>query len=310
MNKSFLGYFLAVITIFIWGITFVCTKSLLVEFSAFEILVFRFLIAYIGLWFLHPKWEKIQLKDNIWFALAGLTGIVIYQFSENVAINFTTASNVSVIVSICPMFTAIISQIFLKEKHITFWFVLGFIISIFGVSLVSLNGKLNLSVNPKGDMLAMLASISWGFYSLCISVINKKPYHLITRTRRAFFFALVFMIPLVIIGALTPESSVVHFNFSPSINAKRFSHPLSWINLLFLGLMASSFCFAAWNKVCDSIGTVKATVGIYMIPIVTIVFAYFTLGEQITLMGGIGSILTICGLFISGIKKNLFHKKS
>ena len=63
-------------------------------------------------------------------SLAALCGVVLYQLSENIAIHFTNASNVSVIVSICPFFTAIISQIFLKEKHLSLWFVIGFIISI------------------------------------------------------------------------------------------------------------------------------------------------------------------------------------
>ena len=123
-----LGYLLATITVIIWGITFVCTKSLLQDFSALEILFFRFLIAYIGLWIMNPRKVKIEKKDNILFALAGLTGVVLYQFTENIAINFTTASNVSVIVSICPLFTAIIAQIFLKENNQTSRLVVFFFI--------------------------------------------------------------------------------------------------------------------------------------------------------------------------------------
>ena len=53
------GYLLATVTVIIWGITFVCTKSLLQDFSALEILFFRFIIAYIGLWIMNPKSEKI-----------------------------------------------------------------------------------------------------------------------------------------------------------------------------------------------------------------------------------------------------------
>ena len=40
-----------------------------------------------------------------------------------------------------------------------------------------------------------------------------------------------------------------------------------------------------------------------MIPVVTIIFAYFALGEKITLMGAIGALLTIGGLLISEIRK-------
>jgi len=61
------GYLLATVTVIIWGITFVCTKSLLQDFSALEILFFRFIIAYIGLWIMNPKSEKIAKKIICYF---------------------------------------------------------------------------------------------------------------------------------------------------------------------------------------------------------------------------------------------------
>ncbi len=199
-NKKVLGYFLAALSVFFWGITFICTKYLLNDFSSLEILFYRFLTAYAGLWIMRPKFEKIKQRDNIFFALAGLTGVVLYQFSENIAIHFTNASNVSVIVSICPLFTAIIAQIFLKEKHLTLWFIIGFVLSITGVALVCFNGQTALELNPKGDMLALFSAICWGFYSLFVSIINKKKYDPICATRRVFFFAVLFMIPLCLAG--------------------------------------------------------------------------------------------------------------
>ena len=162
-NRKVFGYAIAAVSIFFWGITFICTKALLKDFSALEILFFRFLAAYLGLWIIRPKFEKIERRDNILFALAGLSGVVLYQFTENMAINFTNASNVSVIVSICPLFTAIIAQYFLKENHLNLWFLLGFLISITGVSLVCFNGKFELEFNPVGDLLALFSGICWGF---------------------------------------------------------------------------------------------------------------------------------------------------
>lgn len=292
-----LGYLLGTFAIVVWGITFVCTKYLLIQFTALEILFYRFSTAYFGLWLLRPKWEKIARKDNLWFALAGLSGVVLYQYSENLAVNFTTASNVSVIVSICPLFTAIISQIFLKEKHITPWFLLGFVISITGVALISLNGKTNLSLNPKGDLLAFMAALCWGFYSLFVSIINRKHYDGLCATRRIFFFAVIFMIPLILLGT---QNSTMHF--AKEIVSAQFSNPYNWMNLLFLGLVASGICFWAWNKACRLVGTVKISKGIYLIPVVTIIFAFFVLGEKITWMGILGTVVTIAGLFISGIQ--------
>ena len=231
------------------------------------------------------------MSDNLLFALAAITGVILYQLMENVAIHYTNASNVSVIVSICPLFTAIISQIFLKEKHLTFWFILGFVISMTGVTLVCLNGNKTLEFNPKGDVLALLSGISWGFYSMIISIINRRKYDQICSTRRIFFFAVLFMTAIAIIQGFLKPSIVIQ-------NA-RFSNPLNWMNLLLLGVVASGLCFVAWNKACQIVGTVKISCGIYLISVVTIIFAFFALGEKITLLGGIGAVITITGLFIS-----------
>ena len=288
-GTKFLGYLLAAVTIFFWGITFVSTKYLLNDFSSVEILFYRVIIAFIGLWIIHPKYQRFPLKDNILLALAALTGVVIYQLMENIAINYTNASNVSVIVSICPLFTAIISQIFLKEKHLSLWFIVGFVISITGITLVCLNGSRSLEFNPKGDILALCSAICWGVYSVVISIINRKNYNQIAATRRIFFFAVLMMIPLMI---FTDQKNI-------SSNSIRFTNPLNITSLLFLGIIASGFCFAAWNKACKITGTVKISCSLYLIPIVTIIFAFFALGEQITILSAIGAVVTIAGLFIS-----------
>lgn len=297
------GIILAAVSIFFWGITFVCTKYLLRDFSSLEILFYRFIFAYLGLWVIHPKFEKIEMRDNILFALAALTGVVLYQLTENIAINYTNASNVSVIVSICPLFTAIISQIFLKEKHLSFWFIIGFVISISGVALVCFNGNTALEFNPKGDVLALMSGICWGFYSMIVSILNRRNYSAVGVSRRIFFFSVLIMIPLSL-GSWGytnshPETTSFFFSFNKALNAARFSNPLNWINLLFLGVVANGICFTIWNKSCQILGTVKVNCAIYLIPVVTIIFAFFVLGEKITLLGGIGALVTITGLFIS-----------
>lgn len=288
-DKKVFGYLLAAACVFFWGITFVCTKYLLRDFSPLEILFYRFIAAYLGLWILRPRYEKIAARDNILFALAGFSGVILYQLFENIAINYTNASNVSVIVSICPLFTAIFSQIFLKEKHLSLWFIIGFIISITGVTLVCLNGNKTLEFKPKGDFLALFSAVCWGLYSVVISLINRKNYDQICATRRIFFFAVLMMIPLMI---FTNDISIIQ-------NSTRFAKPLNILSLLFLGIIASGFCFAAWNKACKIVGTVKVSCGLYLIPIVTIIFAFFVLGEKITLAGALGAAITIAGLFVS-----------
>ena len=96
--------------------------------------------------------------------------------------------------------------------------------------------------------------------------------------------------------------STAYVELSSILNAKRFSSILNWILLCFLGIIASGFCFVAWNKACNILGTVKISTGLYLIPVITIFFAAIFLNEKITLMGAIGSALTIIGLFVSSKK--------
>ena len=151
------GLFFASISVFIWGITFVCTKYLLRSFSAFEILFLRFLLAYLALWILRPRALRLPKKNEIYFALAGFSGVTAYQLMENMAISYTSASNVSIIVSICPIFAAIFSQIFLREKILTPAFILGFVLAIFGVALVSFNGVVEFHLSPAGKWKSIMS---------------------------------------------------------------------------------------------------------------------------------------------------------
>lgn len=299
MKKQALPYILAAFCILVWGVSFICKKYLLRTFSSLEILILRFVTGYIAFCIISPKPLKTSgIKEELLFIGAGLCGITIYQFVENIAIYFTAANNVSIIVSTCPMFTAIIAAIFLHEKTITKNFVLGFVIAMTGIVLVTLNGSSEFSLSPKGDLLALGSAICWGFYSLFVSKINSLGHGNFASTRRIFFWALIFMIPLAVYGLVYGGKST-SINFCPAENTARWSDWKNILNLVILGVFASSLAFVAWNKTCKALGTVKTTAAIYMVCVVTIIFSFIFLGEKISLAGLFGTFLTILGLFIS-----------
>lgn len=298
---SISGFLFAAFSVFLWGTTFVSTKALLNDFSAAEILVLRFLIAYIGLWAICPR--RLRVKDRIdelWFALAGLSGIAVYQLLENLAIQYTNASNVSIIVSVCPIFTALSCQLFLRQKNITWRFLLGFAIAIFGIALVSLNGISTFHFHPTGDILALAAAFVWGFFGLFTSLFGRHGYSPLAATRRVFFYALLFMVPIVVAGTFfVPAESDFFFDFSCAGNAARFSSPSNWLNGLYLGLLASAGCFASWNRACERLGTVRANIGLYLVPVITLVFANLFLGERLSSIGILGALCTLAGVILS-----------
>ena len=78
---------------------------------------------------------------------------------------------------------------------------------------------------------------------------------------------------------------------------------LNWVNLGFLGLLASGVCFMAWNFVCKEIGVIRATVGLYFTPVIGVVFAALFLDERLTLMSVCGGILIIGGVILANWRR-------
>jgi drug/metabolite transporter (DMT)-like permease len=302
-RRALEGFALATIAILVWGVTFVNTKALLDDFSALEILFLRFLLAWSALWLIWPHpLRHVPARDELLFAAAGLSGAAVYQLLENLAIHWTNASNVSILVSVCPVFAAVLSQWFLREKALTLRFFAGFAVAIAGVAMVSLDGVRTFSFRPLGDLLALLSGLSWGFYSVIVTIVNRRPYPPAAAIRRAFFWALVSMLPVVAWALLFPDPASrlsCSVDLSPAANAARFASTSNWLNLAFLGLLASAFCFVVWNAACDRLGTVRASAGIYLIPAVTLFFAHIFLGETLTPVGAFGALLTLLGVALS-----------
>lgn len=99
------GHLAALLTILIWGTTFISTKILLTDFQPVEILFFRFVMGFAALLLIFPRsLGKTSLRQELTFAAAGLTGICLYYLLENIALTCTSASNVGVIVSAAPFF--------------------------------------------------------------------------------------------------------------------------------------------------------------------------------------------------------------
>lgn len=284
------GIAFGVITVVIWGVTFVNTKVLLNDFSAFEILFLRFAAAYAALWTFAPRRLSTGgWREELTFAAMGLSGVAAYQFLENCAIGYTNASNVAILVSACPMGTAVLSALVLKEKTLTRRFLVGFALAMSGVVLVCVGGVREFHFNPLGDFLAICAMTCWSVYSILITRTNGKRYEPILSIRRVFFWALVFMAPFLAFS----------FDFTPAVNAARFAKGWNLFHLGFLGFLASALAFVLWNETCKALGTVRATCGLYFIPVVTAVVAALALGESWTAMTGLGAVLTILGVIMS-----------
>jgi drug/metabolite transporter (DMT)-like permease len=289
------GHAAAVFTILLWGTTFISTKLLLKDFTPVEILIIRFVLGLIGLIIACPKPARgTTLRQELTFAGAGLSGITLYYLLENIALTHTTASNASVIVSVAPFFTVLLSYVVSrgKEKLRLMYFV-GFAIAMAGICMLSFTTT-KFQAEPVGDLLALLAAVAWAFYSILTRKTGSYGFSTMQVTRRIFAYGVLFMIPAWFI-------TDCHLGLS------RFADPVNLGNMLFLGLGASALCFATWNFAIKHLGAVKSSVYIYAIPPITVIAAAVVLGEQVTPLSLLGIVLTLAGLIISEMK---FDKKN
>ena len=285
-NVQTRGHLAALLTAVIWGVTFVSTKALLVDFRPVEILFFRFVLGLIALYIICPKLLKgTTLKQELMFAGAGLFGITLYYLFENIALTFTMASNVGVITAMAPFFTALLALVFLKDEKKGLRFFIGRAVALVGIALISFNGAA-LKVDPKGDFLALMAALMWGFYSILMKKITGFGYPTLLVTRRIFIYGLIFMIPAMILSG---------FRLEPA----RLADLPNLLNLLFLGLGASALCLVTWNYAVKVLGAVKTSVYIYLIPVITVALSVAVLNEPLTLMLVAGTALTLAGLVLS-----------
>ena len=286
MTKNQQGHLLALITILIWGTTFVTTKALLVDFSPLSIMLIRMIIATIAMFIIKPKFLKIKnIKHELIFAGAGLFGVTLYFLIENYALAYTFSGNVSIIVSTAPFFVALALKYFGGGERLSRQFYYGFIISMVGLVFICLNGR-KFQLSLTGDILSLLAALAWAFYNVFVRRMEKYGYDTFLATRKIILYGIIFSLPTLLF---------IPFKFSWSA----ITSPLNICNLLFLGLLASALGFTMWNKAIYKIGAVKTSVYIYLQPVVTIIFAGIFLKEPFTVYILIGMVLTLFGLVIS-----------
>ena len=290
-QTAWAGHGAALLTILIWGTTFISTKVLLTSFQPVEILFLRFVLGFLALCLIYPR--RLQLgerRQELWFAAAGLCGVTLHYLLENIALTYTLASNVGVLVSVSPVFTALFSHFLLRREKLRPAFFAGLAVALAGVVLLSYNGSAVLKLDPRGDVLALLAAAIWSAYSLITRHISSFGYPVVQTTRRIFAYGLVFMLPALAAFGFRPEPAAL-------------ARPENLLNLIYLGLGACALCFVTWNFAVGKLGAVKTSTYIYLVPVVTLATSALVLGEPVTPLSAVGAALTVAGLALSEHKK-------
>jgi len=287
-TQKTLGHVYALFTILVWGSCFVLTKNLLsAGFTAIQIIPLRMALAYVALLVMRPRLLRLPLRDELMFVLIGIAGGSFYFYLQNTALTYTYAANVGIIVSLSPIFTAVLAQLFTRRGERLGKFVyIGSLVAIAGVVLVVLNGSLNFHLSPLGDLLALGAAAAWAVYSVLIKTYTERYDNFIV-TRRVMLWAFLTGVPLMLLTDGMPDLTPL------------FTQPKVLVSWLFLAVFGNAVCFAIWNIAFRRLGVVVTNNYLYASPFVTLLAGWLLLGEPISAMGIVGAVLITVGVFLA-----------
>lgn len=285
-GRSLLANIGMILTATMWGLSFVSTKVLTDNgLHPVEIYLYRFSIAYFVILSFSFKFiRSYSWRDEMLFALLGLTGGSIYFIAENIAIKETAVANVSLITTLSPLITTFLLGALYRSERPGRWIVMGSFIALAGVTFVIFGGTDEAELHPLGDMLALGAAMSFSVYSLLIKKINPT-YSTWFITRKTFFYGILTALPFLLIEPdIAPMST--------------FAKPEVWGNLAFLSLVCSLGAYVFMAIAVKTIGPVKTNNYLYLQPIVTMLAGMFILNERVGWTGWLGCFLILGGLWL------------
>ena len=274
------------ISVIFWGISYIAIKVVLKELEPVEMISIRFLLAAPTLWliirFKRLKLWPLPMKGKLIFAAF----IVFLHFwVMATGMKETSASNTAWILTTAPIFIALLSWAYLKEKfNLSQW--LGLALAVVGVFALVYNGRVeNLGwIHTRGDVIVLGSCVTWAIYTVGTRELTAKINPLVATFWMVCIAGLVF-VPWTF--ATSGFEKFVHLQMN------------TLLSLVFLGIFCLAIAFWLWSEGLARQTAAEVGVYLYVEPLVTMIGAWILLGESITVWLIIGAVLISLGVWVS-----------
>ncbi|MEO8272260.1 MAG: DMT family transporter [Aureliella sp.] len=279
-------------TALMWGTNILVFKSAIGDFSPWVFNALRLVFATITLgilaageaWLVAPmkahepvRWWRVSL-----FAfLSGFVYLVVFVKG----IDLTTAGNTALILASMPMWTAILSFVFLRERlpRVT-WF--GLLVTFVGTAIVTTQGSGPVSFSSRyflGNVCMLVAAMTWSTATVMSRPILTK----ITPLRLAFISALLTTpFHLWLVAAELPAAM------------PQAMQPAKLLAIVYSGVFSTGVAYVTWHVGVRAVGASHASVYQNVVTLVAVIGGWIVLKEQPLLAQVLGGILMIAGLFL------------
>jgi len=184
----------------VWGVNFAFVKYALAEFSPMSFTVVRFALAalfLVSLMLVNRESLFMERRDISAVVMLGFIGITLYNLLFMYGLNFTTASNSALFISLSPLFAAFILAL-TKRERINAFTIAGLLLSTAGVFLVIHKRPAGLSFSRQamiGDLLTLCAALFWALYTVKARPLLEK-YSAIKVTAYSMAAGTVLLLPV------------------------------------------------------------------------------------------------------------------
>ncbi|MCH7804643.1 MAG: DMT family transporter [Acidobacteria bacterium] len=292
MRKFELADILGLVVVLLWAANLPLAKDALREFSPMSFNAVRIPLSALLLWIpmlLLKRRIHLQPRD-IWKILVlGIIGNVFYLTLFIHGLELTKAGNVGLLMSVGTVFTAFLSRL-LGHEYLgrTVWG--GIFLSFGGVAVILIESA-EFAVGTGtlvGDLITLAAACCWSVYTVFSKTLMKSysPLTFTTLTLSVGACALFFI--------SLPD--LVDQNWG-QISTK------SYLELGYSCIFSLAVAYSIWFYCVDRLGSTKTAIYANLVPFWTLLFAWFFIGEEITLLQILGGILILSGIYLTKLKK-------
>jgi drug/metabolite transporter (DMT)-like permease len=205
-----------------------------------------------------------------------------------IGLSFTTANTGGMLYASVPVLVGIIGYLFFKQR-LKRTKILGVLVGFVGVVLITVLPLVEVgnpfSGNLFANILIMIGVILWSFYMVLIKR-QLELYSPVLVLSNLIFVTALMLLPF--------------FIWDASVHNGWWGH-VTWegiFSLLYVAIFTTVLCYGLNQYAIKLGGSVFASVTFYIMPVLAFAINYWLLGEQLTPLFMVGTILALVGTYL------------
>lgn len=280
-DKSAKIYALVLLALLLWGSAFVAIRAGLQSYEPVPMALLRFLVvsACLALMAFRKGLQPIPKSDWLFFGLSAVMAVPAYHVSLNMGERAVTASAASLILSTLPLWSVVLSKLFLKENFRA-WTWVGMALSFAGAGVISLGEGGKLEFNHF-VALVLFSAVAGSIYTIMLKKLLAK-YDVLSVNCYVMWLGTLLLLPYS--GELVREMRVAALS--------------NTLAVIYMGIFPGAMSFVVWAMVLKQLPVSRAVSFLYLVPIFATVIGWLWLRELPSPLSLVGGVIIMSGVVI------------